>query len=140
MGQVQSDRLANDGGLGLPPPDAGHEPVLLQAQEGADRAVAVVALRPGGPHRGARDAAVLLEAAMVDLAAPGELGILAAQQRAQPQVARRPVFLVPVWADDQEDQDAAVPLQVDAGPALADGAVAQRAITAAVGVDGAIRL
>src|SRR4051794_41541342 len=137
MGQVLPDGFPNDGGLGFPPADAGHEAVLLQAQEGADRAVDVVALRPGRPHRGALDAAVLLEAAMVDLDAPGPLGILPAGQFPQALVARRPVFPVPVWGDDQEDQDEAVALQMHPRPGLGDGALAERAVAAAVRVDQA---
>src|SRR4051794_20617265 len=132
MGQVLPDRLADDGGLGLPPAGASHEAVLLQPQEGADRTADVVALRPGGPHLGALDAAVLLEAAMVDLNAPGPLGVLAARQLAHRQVVGGPVFPVPVWEDDQEDQDEAVALQVDARPALGDGALAERPVAAAV--------
>ncbi len=40
--------------------------------------------------------------------------VLPAGQRAHPPVVRRPVFPVPVWGDDQEDQDEAVLLQLDA--------------------------
>src|SRR3954447_6259070 len=140
MGQVLPDRLADDGGLGLPPPDAGDEAVLLEAQEGADRTADVVALRPGGAHLGALDAAVLLEATVVDLDAPGPLGVLAPGQLAHREVAGRPVFPVTVWGDDQEDQDEAVALQMDARPPLGDDALAERAIARAIRVHGAVRL
>src|SRR3954447_11225083 len=114
--------------------------MLFESQEGADRAVDMVALGFGGAHLGALDAAVLLEAAMIDLDAPGPLGILAPGQLAHRQVAGRPVCPVAVWGDDQEDQDDAVALQVDARPGRADRAFAERAIARAIRVRGAVRL
>ena len=101
-GAVGADGVADASGRGFPPTDAGGEAAGFQAQEGAQGAGDMVALRAGGPDLRPLDAAVLLETPVVDLDAPGELGVLPAGQRARPQVARRPVFPVPVWGDDQE--------------------------------------
>lgn len=126
MDQVVPDRLADDAGLGFPPADASHQAVLLQAQEGAERAVDVVALGAGGSHFRPLHAAVLLEATVIDRDAPGPLGILAPGQLAHPKVARRPIPRVPVWVDDPENQDEAVALRVDARAARRDGAGGER--------------
>jgi len=99
MREVPADSLADDGRLGLPPADAGGEAMLFEPQEGADRAADMVALGRGGAYLGALDAAVLLEAAVVDLDPPGPLGVLQAGQFVQAQIAGRPVFPVPVWGD-----------------------------------------
>lgn len=77
---------------------------------------------------------------MVDLDAPGELGVLAPLHVGQRQVARRPIFRVAVRGDDPEDQHEAVALQVDACATLGDGAVGERASAGAVGIDEAVAL
>ena len=104
MGAILADGLADDGRLRLSPADAGDGAVLLETQEGAQRAGDVVALRPRRAHPGPLHAAVLLEAPMVDLDAPGDLGVLQPRQLPHRQVAGRPVCPVLVWVNDREDQ------------------------------------
>ena len=130
MGQVQPDGFADDAHLRLPPADAGHEAVLLQPQEGAQGAADVVALRFGRPHLGPLDAAVLLQAAVVALDAPGPLGVLQAGEPAHRQVAVAQ-YSLSSFGGDPEDQHEAVARQADAGARLGDGAVRERAVAGA---------
>ena len=92
------------------------------------------------PHLRPLHAALLLEAAMILLDAPGPLGVLQPRQVVHRLVAGRPVLRVSVWGDEPEHADEAVALQVDARARRRDGALAQRPVAGPVRVDQPVAL
>lgn len=89
----------------FPPVAADDEVVLLQAEEGAERADDVIAPCPGGANLCPLAAAVLLEAVVIHLDAAGQLAILLAVARTHTRVTRRPIFRVPVREGQPEGHD-----------------------------------
>jgi hypothetical protein len=140
MSQIVADGGTNNGKLGLKPRESFVIAIPFQAQEGAQGQLNVIALGTGGADLSTLNATVLLDPAMIGLNGPGVTGKAHAGEGFHVEVVGRPVFLVAVWGDDQEQADETIALEmndltVGIGVNLGDGAVAGR-----VGIDQTIGL
>src|SRR4051812_9483476 len=91
LGEVRPDGMADYVEFGLEPANAEGKAVTFHTEEGPEAQADVVALGLGAASLTTFGPAELLDAAVVLLNPPGEVGVLQARQGVHAQVAGRPV-------------------------------------------------
>lgn len=94
----------------------------------------MIALGQGGTDLSLFDATTLLDATVVGLDHPGELGVVETLELRHPEVAGSPVLNVTVWGDQLEDFDEAIAFEMDDGARSRQFEVWERSQAGAIGV------
>ena len=116
------------------------QPVILQAQKGAEGEANVGDLGSGGADLSPFHAAALLQAAVVVFDGPGLEGQLLPAGRGQVQIAAGPIFCAAVVGHGPEYTYEAIAPQMHVPPLRRDRKVADRHVAAAVRIDLAVGL
>ncbi len=116
------------------------QPVILQAQKGAEGEANVGDLGSGGADLSPFHAAALLQAAVVVFDGPGLVGQLLPAGRGQVQIAAGPIFCAAVVGHGPEYTYEAIAPQMHVPPLRRDRKVADRHVAAAVRIDLAVGL
>lgn len=140
MGDVFLYCLANDPVFRLIPAHAGGVEMVLEPQERPDRHSDVISLCASRSGLGLVNPAALLQAPMIILDRPTQVGVLQASQLVHAQVVGCPVRNVTVWGDNLEDQDQTETLQVDRCARRRDRGRADGTTALTVEIDQPIRL